>query len=425
VVAFSVQPYQQQHQLQYYGETRSEQQQQQQQQQQAQLLYVLNARSQLICWQLPGTASSTSKGSSGQTLALQLPTCKQCTARLVSITAVSSRPSRVEQRNKAAGSRTRQADAGSAAATTTAGAAAAAAAAAAVVACQAAPTPAGVVTSAAPVGSSCSSGSSSNVKPLAVYELPVQPATGLLASLAPHNAAGCSSLACPEFGNSCLFVGSSDGYLSVAELVHASSSSSSTVDEFADSGGGGGAGGSDNSSLVAGETAALLQQQQQQEGVAVSAAASAAVAAAAAANPAGSQQLTAAGDWVGGSNGSSVQGHGHCTLQLQLSSRCPLAKLAQLVGPRASKDARIALSLTAAHQDLPNAARSSRAGGAARSSGAAAAASDSNAAAAAEDEVSKVADAAGVRSAVFTACGRLAVGLASGHVCLLRFRSSR
>jgi hypothetical protein len=43
----------------------------------------------------------------------------------------------------------------------------------------------------------------------------------------------------------------------------------------------------------------------------------------------------------------------------------------------------------------------------------------------AKSETSQIANCVGVGCAVFTESGRLAVGLTSGHVCLLRFRASK
>ncbi|KAF6253601.1 hypothetical protein COO60DRAFT_1545999 [Scenedesmus sp. NREL 46B-D3] len=128
---------------------------------------------------------------------------------------------------------------------------------------------------------------------------------------------------------------------------------------------------------------------------------------------------------VGDSSSSSSCG---CVLQLQLARRCPLHKLAKLVGQRGSKGtlmpARTGAFCAAAAAGVPEGSGEI---GAARLGGGndgTAEAVISKAAAAVAAEARQVADATGVRCAVFTAAGRLAVGLASGHVCLLRFGAS-
>jgi hypothetical protein len=416
VVALNVQQYQQQQQ-----QERAQHRfwRPQQQQQLVQLLYVLNARSQLICWQVPGSSSSSSSSQAAQQQ-LQLPTCKQCTARLLRITDTSRKaPTRTELGSKDAGRQAGKAvGAGSP---------------------PASQSTAVLPTANAPVvatGGGNSSSSNSSQKPPAVCELPVQPETGLLANLTSQHAKGCSSLACPEFGNSCLFVGSGDGYLSVAELMHVSSSNSSSTGngQSSDSHGQG----SSSSSQEAEGAAGLPQQQQQQQlgNAGDSGGASATAAAAAAAGEAAGEQHIMV-DCVDGRSSSRASGSTGCALQLQLARRCSLTKLAKLVGQRAAQSA---FALTAA---APKGGAGGHAaavgvpGGSSSSSRSAAAglrrtadtdekatSSKAPAAAAAADGVGQTADAAGVRCTVFTDSGRLAVGLASGHVCLLRFRGS-
>jgi hypothetical protein len=106
-----------------------------------------------------------------------------------------------------------------------------------------------------------------------------------------------------------------------------------------------------------------------------------------AAEIAGAEQVVAGSSFT--TSNSSSRG---CAAQLQLARRCPLAKLAQRVGQRGAQGAGVPAAATAADEGVVDAA---------------------------------AAAASGVRCAAFTEPGRLAVGLASGHVCLLRLRASR
>lgn len=385
------------------------------------LLYVLNARSQLVCWRLPHSSSGdtsttnhsrTSTGISNasccQPNLVQLPTCSHCIGSLFTAAPTALGHTPLEAGLQGSGQESLSS------AQSTAAVAAPRQAAGAV---------------GKRHGTICSSRSSAGCC-LAVCELPVPPARSLAASLQPRLVVGCTCLACPAYGSSCVLVGSSDGFLSVAELRHIQESHTCT--SGASSSGEAGAAAMMVTTQPLGMPFPQEQQQpwedrQLQQAVAVGL-------------PGGRAGVAAC------SSTDAPAAEGHCAVQL--ARRCSLAKLMKLVpgrstakaaakGGTADRHATAGLGGSMGIRGSSCSAAPVRSGDSSISTRGFKQVKQRTANDSASNLFNTVAgnqagssssgtvlDGAAVRCAAFTHCGQLVVGIAAGHVCVLRFAAS-